>query len=176
MTALKRTSTAENWRAILPVRFTSSGLTSPSPSQELADLLAQRLLVHENRYSRELALDLVTSLGGSAISTPQASQLLKPVAARGLVDEWNQVRLAAILATRALLEPRLHLCSSEDLDLVLPSLCFNRFNVADGVRPVAQHAWTAVVKTKGAELLQARRAKLVDFYVNMSRSNMDGDR
>ena len=106
---------------------------------ELVDVLADQLLVHENRFTRELGFELCASLGATALDPASVNRLLA-LAAAGLADAWNQVRLSAIKTVRAMLAPRLARVAPEVLDAVLPALAFNRHNVADGAATISTAA------------------------------------
>lgn len=82
--------------------------------------------------------------------------------AKGLSDNWSQVRLSASVAARNFL---LSLPNDEArllfYPVLLPRMCLNRYYAADGVRIYSQETWRQVTGTAGKELVEQFIGKLV---------------
>ncbi|UYV78378.1 hypothetical protein LAZ67_16001125, partial [Cordylochernes scorpioides] len=156
---------------------------APWVSQQLLDVIF-RALGHTNRFVRETGFYVLGSLvacgldeaGAITSDSPfhaeklgiQVSQAL----AKGLGDNWSQVRLASSEVTRKFL---LSFPTDEQrvafYPILLPRMCLNRYYVADGVRIYSQDSWRSVARTQGKELVQRYIAQFVEYYVSQTKAN-----
>lgn len=134
---------------------------------------------HANRFVREAALKLLDAVASSAV---QADKLCKPVHPKkkllvtevlliavsslqnGLSDNWSQVRYAASLALRTLLQNTPKEDHYQFYEQLLPPMCLNRHYVAEGVKSYSQQTWRIVLEHDGREMLTKYLPSVVDFY------------
>jgi len=89
----------------------------------------------------------------------------------GLADNWSQVRLASLTATRAFL---LALSSAEQeqfFPLLLPRLCLNRYYLAEGVRLYSQRTWAELVGARGCKLVEQYLSQVVVYYIECTKAD-----
>ena len=106
--------------------------------------------------------------------------------ARGLEDNWSQVRYAAAVAARRFLLAHGNRTQSggEDgeandctgapasvLSLLLPRMCLNRYDVAEGVRLHAATSWREVCGMQGRRLVAEHVAEFVRYYVRAAEAD-----
>jgi hypothetical protein len=81
---------------------------------------------------------------------------------RGLADDWSPVRMEASAAARTFIESFKELCDSEVFTHnVLPPMCFNRYDNADGVRLYSQDTWKTLVGESGKARIEAAIESIV---------------
>eukprot|EP00010_Vexillifera_abyssalis_P001453 CAMPEP_0201560856 /NCGR_PEP_ID=MMETSP0173_2-20130828/78487_1 /ASSEMBLY_ACC=CAM_ASM_000268 /TAXON_ID=218659 /ORGANISM="Vexillifera sp., Strain DIVA3 564/2" /LENGTH=459 /DNA_ID=CAMNT_0047975319 /DNA_START=765 /DNA_END=2144 /DNA_ORIENTATION=- len=94
--------------------------------------------------------------------------------ARGLADNWSQVRFAASVATRTLFE---QLPDEKILHqrgyyaLLLPRMCLNRYYLAQGVRIYSIESWRRVVGQQGKTMLVRYIGEVVAYYAQSSKAD-----
>ncbi len=143
----------------------------PQMDEDIFDLLSLTL-DHMNRFVRETGFYLLSALiecgsaGGrenNKILTSRA--LIGDWLAKGLGDNWSQVRLAGSVATRKMLSIiRDYPESSDIFSLLVPPMCLNRYYLAEGVRLYSQESWrilSETVENGGGKLSR----KLVSEYI-----------
>ncbi|XP_065844840.1 uncharacterized protein [Oscarella lobularis] len=135
-------------------------------------------LVHTNRFVRETGFQLISSLVKSEETDSLRRSVMKyedrfcAALARGLADNWSQVRLAASVATRQFL-----LASTKEEELrkhfaqLLPRICLNRYYVAEGVRIYSQETWKLVARDRGRLLIEEHIDSTVDFYISQTTAD-----
>lgn len=136
-------------------------------SQELLDVMFSTLS-HENRFVRETGFNVLTCVvknGVISSDTEKKANYQEQISqnlAKGLADNWSQVRLASSRATRSFL---LTLCDVDSREIyfpvLLPRLCLNRYYIADGVRIYTQETWRIISQGQGKKLVE----KYIDFVV-----------
>jgi len=159
-------------------------------TKELIDLFDQ-VLAHENRFVREVGYQLVETLarvtfvkGGDKEDSvgfrEQVRVELYHSAAEGMCDKCAQVRFAALLAAKALLETRNSAWKEEALlveSVLAPVLCMNRHYSAEGLRVVAQDVWRATFPTDGPKVIARHSEGFINVYLaEMKTSKDDGAR
>ena len=105
-------------------------------------------LVHSNRFIREIGYQILADFTSFVDDERYVRQL-----ARGLSDNWSQVRMAASIAARQFLLTQVEKSGISDLvgKLLLCRVCLNRFYVAEGVRNYNQETWSKVISSLGLE-------------------------
>eukprot|EP00088_Acartia_fossae_P034486 TRINITY_DN3539_c0_g1_i5.p1 TRINITY_DN3539_c0_g1~~TRINITY_DN3539_c0_g1_i5.p1 ORF type:complete len:776 (-),score=143.13 TRINITY_DN3539_c0_g1_i5:435-2762(-) len=91
--------------------------------------------------------------------------------ARGLADNWSQVRLAALTATRAFLLALSPQDREQFFPQLLPRLCLNRYYLAEGVRLYSQRTWAEVMGMRGCKLVENYLQQVVDYYIECTRAD-----
>eukprot|EP00963_Diacronema_lutheri_P014078 scaffold2858_cov659-Pavlova_lutheri.AAC.49 len=139
--------------------------------EETLALLAKAML-HENRFVREAAHRVVAALceGSSEEDVYALGHAFASFLARGLGDNWSQVRYAASTATRAFL---LHVGGKkpEFFELLLPRMALNRHYVAEGVRNYSQETWEAVMGNHGREWMAKVFPHVAKYYVQQCKAD-----
>jgi hypothetical protein len=147
-----------------------------------------RCLQHRNRFVRESLLHLVCELirrcqdlldrcEGQVQDNRQlvraTALACAPLIARGLDDNWSQVRFAGMLAAHRLYlvfeQLPLQLRFSVDR-LLLPRLCLNRHYLAEGVREYARKTWLALFGAHGRELVATNLADVIPYVLKESQA------
>ncbi|GFR51159.1 hypothetical protein Agub_g13515, partial [Astrephomene gubernaculifera] len=136
--------------------------------------LLYRALHHPNRFVRETG-HLTMCTVCEALRGPELAAIAPEVAERladGMGDNWSQVRYAACVSTRALLE---WLGEGEErealMPVLLPPMCLNRYYVAEGVRLFAQETWRRVMGCGGRAAVARHAGAVVGHYVAQARAN-----
>lgn len=93
---------------------------------------------------------------------------LVPIIAKGLGDNWSQVRYAASQAVRSF-----YLIAKEDGDLrekfdpiLVPRMCLNRYYVAEGVKIFSNETWRMVHEDKGKFVVCKYAKEVCEFYIS----------
>jgi hypothetical protein len=120
-----------------------------------------------------------------------------PAVARGLADNWSQVRFSACVAARQFLVAYAglpHSDSDSDADAdsdsdsgdakkgsralreswecqLVPPLCLNRYYGAEGVRLYSQNTWVQVFGSRGRGLVERYMNNVVDFYTQCAAAD-----
>ncbi|CAH8456414.1 unnamed protein product [Schistosoma haematobium] len=131
---------------------------------------------HVNRFVRETGYDVLSTMishhlcyteseAKEATYINVATQL-----AKGLSDNWSQVRMAASRAVRTLFEvdPPSGYTRDDIYPILLPAMCLNRYYVAEGVRIYSQDTWCRVTQGEGRKLLGQYLVPAVDYYIQQS--------
>nr|XP_039248911.1 uncharacterized protein LOC120326658 [Styela clava] len=156
---------------------------NPYVTQDLLDLIFSAL-THENRFVRETGYYVCASLVNigqpdvNEESNPDHNSILKygeqfsTYLAKGLADNWSQVRLASSTAARHFL------MSIPDIDIrkkfyptLLPRLCLNRYYVADGVRIYSQETWRQLSEGKGREMVETYIDDVIEYYIKSTKAD-----
>ncbi|KAK4530008.1 hypothetical protein CCYA_CCYA03G0865 [Cyanidiococcus yangmingshanensis] len=149
---------------------------------------------HPNRFIRETQLDVLRRLielcvrlldrpEGQILENRQLVDAVvrasAPLIARGLDDNWSQVRYAGILTAqqlyRALIQTPLTYRIEVDR-VLLPRLCLNRHYLAEGVREHARKTWQSLFSANGRELVIVYLADMVPYFVTQSQADNHGVR
>ncbi|KAG2428503.1 hypothetical protein HXX76_011620 [Chlamydomonas incerta] len=145
----------------------------PLLDEPLRELL-YRALHHPNRFVRETGhftmCTVCEALRGPALGamSPRVAELLSD----GMGDNWSQVRYAACVSTRSLLEWLGEGPEREALmPVLLPPMCLNRYYVAEGVRRYAQETWRIVMGEGGRAAVARHIGPVVGHYTAQSRAN-----
>ncbi|EFJ51820.1 hypothetical protein VOLCADRAFT_120428 [Volvox carteri f. nagariensis] len=136
--------------------------------------LLYKALHHPNRFVRETG-HLTMCTVCEALRGPRLAAISGQVAERladGMGDNWSQVRYAACVSTRSLLE---WLEEGEErealMPVLLPPMCLNRYYVAEGVRLYAQETWRRVMGDGGRAAVARHINFVVAHYILQSRAN-----
>lgn len=139
--------------------------------EETLSLLAKAML-HENRFVREASHRVVAALcdGSRPEDVYALGDAFAPFLARGLGDNWSQVRFAASAATRAFL---MHVGDrkTEFFELLLPRMALNRHYVAEGVRNYSQETWEAVMENSGREWMAKVFPHVAKYYIQQCKAD-----
>jgi len=149
-------------------------------NQELLDLLFSAL-THTNRFVRETGFNVCSAIvvcGNNLDGTVNNNSVVKyghafaKYFAKGLADNWSQVRLASSVATRNFL---LSFSTIKDCEQyfpdLLPRLCLNRYYIAEGVRIYSQDTWRLVSKEQGKELVEKYISDVVKYYIEATQAD-----
>jgi hypothetical protein len=161
--------------------------------------LVYRALRHPNRFVREACQFIVGSIalsfgdddsdgdgggGGNELTVPLIMELASELA-RGLGDNWSQVRYAASVSTRKLV---IEACRDNAekrkvaLMALLPQMALNRYYVAEGVRLYSQETWRLATTTtttttdggnegEGRELMARCAPAVINYYILQSKAD-----
>ncbi|GLI70399.1 hypothetical protein VaNZ11_015182 [Volvox africanus] len=145
----------------------------PLLDEPLRELL-YKALHHPNRFVRETG-HLTMCTVCAALRGPRLAAIAGQVAERladGMGDNWSQVRYAACVSTRSLLE---WLGEGEErealMPVLLPPMCLNRYYVAEGVRLYAQETWLRVMGEGGRAAVARHIGPVVTHYTLQARAN-----
>eukprot|EP01059_Diplonema_ambulator_P000015 TRINITY_DN10005_c0_g1_i2.p1 TRINITY_DN10005_c0_g1~~TRINITY_DN10005_c0_g1_i2.p1 ORF type:complete len:457 (+),score=129.19 TRINITY_DN10005_c0_g1_i2:35-1372(+) len=117
------------------------------------------LSTHSNRFVREAAFGIIEIVINTNHVAEHPTTL--PSIAKGLTDNWSQVRYRATHAMKAYLT---HHKDPSTYPIVLPRLCLNRYYIAEGVRLETQRLWVAVCGTSGVQLVSENLEHFVKYY------------
>jgi len=172
---------SEGWRNLDTTLAACVHLMNACGERVMVDANTERLISftlrardHPNRFMRETSLKLLTSLIDSSFKSDELSltigkteELAPKVSesiAKGLEDNWSQVRYAASVCVRHLLEFSPVPVKERLYPLLIPRMCLNRHYVAEGVRLYSQETWRTVLGHRGRELLVENFAETVAYY------------
>lgn len=131
---------------------------------------------HPNRFVREAGLKLLTSATNASRSDGMNSKedgmrvltlivgICKPVIIEGLQDNWSQVRFAATMAVRSVLEGFPQEQRRNLYPGLLPRMCLNRHYVAEGVRNLSQKTWREIIALDGKAYLSMHLEETIEYY------------
>lgn len=134
-----------------------------------------RALDHENRFVRETGYNVFAEIFASKIrlsQNPVVSQISSEIAAyiaKGLADNWSQVRLASSRVARNFLVN--YEKSEEHFDRILPRICLNRYYIADGVRIYSQRSWQEICGDQGIKFVENHIEAVVKYYIQATQAN-----
>lgn len=142
--------------------------------QKLMQLML-KTLEHENRFVRETGFYVSAELfatpvriAENAIVTEMSNTVAQYIA-KGLADNWSQVRLASSKAARNFLvnseQPQKH------YDELVPRLCLNRYYIADGVRIYTQNTWKEIFGEAGKKVVEEHIDAIVKYYIHATQAN-----
>jgi HEAT repeat protein len=150
----------------------------PHITKDLLHLLYMALS-HANRFVREMgfkALAVISScipVASSSESVPQVVrdhwQSIANHIAKGLADNWSQVRMASSVAARNFLTNiKCAEVREAYLPALVPAMCLNRYYVAEGVRLYSQETWRLVMQDKGIQYVEKHIDSVVAYYISQS--------
>lgn len=169
----------EGWRTLetsmgaLEAMMQGCGATfSPRVDAEMLGLLAE-CARHTNRFVREYAFFAykdVFSVCDEEAFLSRVAPTTVAVIAKGVRDNWSQVRYAASVAARAFVEK-----SGEEKPRYYPDLlapmCLNRHYMAEGVRLYSQQTWREMCGSQGgARLLMEHFDAVIQEYGDAARA------
>eukprot|EP00737_Agarophyton_chilense_P001377 gb/GEZJ01001547.1/.p1 GENE.gb/GEZJ01001547.1/~~gb/GEZJ01001547.1/.p1 ORF type:complete len:689 (+),score=86.20 gb/GEZJ01001547.1/:158-2224(+) len=131
---------------------------------------------HPNRFVREAGLNVLKSLTAVASVAHErfVAELVErcaEVIAKGLQDNWSQVRFAASVATRTIMSS-LNVEERRKLyPVFLPRMCLNRHYVAEGVRNYSQYTWRYVIAEDGRLFLERYMDECISFYESQCQAD-----
>ena len=87
--------------------------------------------------------------------------------ARGLADNWSQVRYAASQALRSFytIVKDVETLKGKYDALLLPRMCLNRYYVAEGVKIYSNETWRMVHGTNGKKMVCKYVKEVCNFYI-----------
>lgn len=129
--------------------------------------------INKNRHIREQSFYVINSLltNNKIIKLNEINlELISKHLACGLSDNWSQVRLAASISTRNFC---LNYVINEEnenkkevyLKHLLPSMCLNRYYLAEGVQTYSQQSWTIIFQTNGRLYVEKYLSFVIDYYL-----------
>ncbi|CAH8468443.1 unnamed protein product [Schistosoma rodhaini] len=138
--------------------------------------LTFKAVQHVNRFVRETGYDVLSTMISRHLcyTEPEAKEPtyinVATQLAKGLSDNWSQVRMAASRAVRTLFEvdPPPGFTRDDIYPILLPAMCLNRYYVAEGVRIYSQDTWCRVTQGEGRKLLGQYLVPAVDYYIQQS--------
>lgn len=131
---------------------------------------------HENRFVREASLTVLTNVvmavkrAGFVDGGGLPKKIVQAVK-RGLDDNWSQVRYAASVAVRTMLESCVSTTKRDLYPILLPRMCLNRHYVAEGVRIYSQTTWRKVIGDDGRVYLVKLLPQVVAYYQSQCGAN-----
>ena len=141
----------------------------------------ERAIAHLNRFVREISYFVINAILETSIGIEQSEHLpqfnqfaqkLVPLVARGLSDNWSQVRYASSLCSRSFFlvikrcedqSPYDHFNSE-----LVPRMCLNRYYVAEGVRNYSIETWKQVFGDRGKQMVCDYAEPIAQFYISQS--------
>ncbi|XP_061173141.1 uncharacterized protein LOC133182346 [Saccostrea echinata] len=168
----------ETWMKCLQCVVDNCGhLFNNCVDQELLDLIFQAL-EHTNRFVRETGYYVCASLVSIGVKGKETLTLEEENAvyrhgeqfakymAKGLADNWSQVRLASSVATRKFLQSLpTEEAKAKFYPILIPRMCLNRYYVAEGVRIYSQDTWRMVTGGEGKHLVEKYIDHVVEYYI-----------
>jgi hypothetical protein len=129
--------------------------------------LDKRDVEHDNRFVREAALVLV-----DAVLTRDSTQLCAAadMIAAGLADNWSQVRYAAAIANRKMIQLHRDDMDEKMWDMILPPMCFNRYYLAEGLRNYSIETWKLTFGDTGKQQVVQRMDLVCKYYIEQVHS------
>eukprot|EP00954_Amorphochlora_amoebiformis_P020109 1336982-Amorphochlora_amoeboformis.AAC.1 len=130
--------------------------------------------MHTNRFVREITYHTTAAIAQNCdIKTLEnLANRTCTLLAKGLSDNWSQVRYASSIATRNLMVRAIKAGFAEKyLGILLPPMCINRYYVAQGVRIYSHETWRMVMGERGPELVAKYIDKVVKFYVSQAKAD-----
>jgi len=138
-------------------------------------LLLFKALEHENRFVRETGFNVFAELFVTKTrmsQNPILSEISSDIAvyiAKGLADNWSQVRLASSKVARNFLVN--FETAADHFASLLPRICLNRYYIADGVRIYSQNSWKEICGDQGKELVEEHIDAVVKYYIQTTQAN-----
>ncbi|KAK9841641.1 hypothetical protein WJX74_009256 [Apatococcus lobatus] len=160
-----------SFKAMLQIMENSGSQLDSSVDAPLIQLVLKSLH-HPNRFVRETCYHITALICNLLSGSPlRAHALLVAQHLRdGLSENWSQVRFAACVATRAFMQG----CEGfrEDFyPLLLPHMCLNRYDVAEGVRTYSQATWVAILGQNGRSWIGQCFPQVLDHYTSQAKTN-----
>jgi hypothetical protein len=149
-------------------------------TEDLMEYTCRGASEHVNRHVREASFGLIASVIGAAGSLqgegaiPMGGKLkaeFSRVIGTGLADNWSQVRFAASVANRALLDALPEEGRDELYPLLLPRMCLNRYYLAEGVKLYSQENWKRFLGANGAEAVARHCGAVAEYYAFTSAAD-----
>ncbi|KAK9823094.1 hypothetical protein WJX72_000228 [[Myrmecia] bisecta] len=160
-----------SYRALQQVMEGCGPAFKPHVILELRSLL-YRSLLHPNRFVRETGYHILASVC-RLCKGDELHAFGQEVANRlqdGLSENWSQVRYAACVATRAFMEAAEGF-REEYFPIILPHMCLNRYDVAEGVRSYSQDTWRLIMGQEGRHWVARCAPQVVAYYTLQSKTN-----
>lgn len=137
------------------------------------------LLVHPNRFVRETGFSICKAVIDIADEDTMSriSLSMGQAISNGLLDQWGHVELSAARACRSFvlkLKTMKEDSISNILPHILPTMCFMRYHIADGLRNFCIETWRQFVEDKGKTLLVKYLPDTIDLYMSLSSSDNAG--
>ena len=148
--------------------------------EEVMSVLRHCAMTHVNRHVRAAGLQLfeIVCVVAAAVEGPSKTTLKHGTLLRETVlavlettlsDNWSQVRMAASVLARTLL------CAIKDdrtslllaMPNLVPSLCLNRFYLAEGVKLYSQDTWKMILGDEGMDQVAANAGRVMRHYGKM---------
>ncbi|XP_037085258.1 uncharacterized protein LOC119105821 isoform X2 [Pollicipes pollicipes] len=146
-------------------------------TQDLLDLVLPTLS-HRNRFVREAGYGCIAAFLPPENPGPENDRdscgayafgdQLSAAVARGLDDNWSQVRMAASVAARRFLCGLTPEERERHLPSLLPRICLSRYYVAEGVKIYNQRTWEMIAGLRGKDLVQKYINDVVAYYLSAS--------
>eukprot|EP00611_Tribonema_gayanum_P012896 TRINITY_DN2359_c0_g1_i3.p1 TRINITY_DN2359_c0_g1~~TRINITY_DN2359_c0_g1_i3.p1 ORF type:complete len:680 (+),score=236.19 TRINITY_DN2359_c0_g1_i3:112-2151(+) len=150
-------------------------------TDKVIDYTCRGATEHVNRHVREASFRLIAAIieaceSVEGCTAPAQGPLLTsrfvPAIAKGMQDNWSQVRFAASVANRALLGALPNAEAREaHFDLLLPRMCLNRYYMAEGVKLYSQETWRRYLDGEGRTMVAKHAPAVVAYYVAMTDAN-----
>lgn len=120
---------------------------------------------HFNRFVREIAhytLGECYSVLSQNFLCSLASTTIQ-LTAKGLSDNWSQVRLSASVAARKFIV-KMGSRIEDYNPILIPRICLNRYYAAEGVKLYNQETWKLLVGDYGKQKVTEHAFAIVEFY------------
>lgn len=134
-------------------------------------------LDHSNRFVRESVFVCLSAFllksdqtqdsdEACRVDLSRYSNQISDAIARGMDDNWSQVRMSASVACRRLLCYRhRELNPTVFHSALIPRVCLNRYYVAEGVKNYNQQTWEIISENRGRELVRQNLDEIVKHYL-----------
>ena len=146
----------------------------------------ERAIAHLNRFVREISYFVINAIFEASVGvdkTPNYGRFedfadkLVPLVAKGLSDNWSQVRYASSLCCRSFYlvakgcqEQNLAIFEKYNAELV-PRMCLNRYYVAEGVRRYSIETWKQVFGEQGKQVVVKYATAVCQYYISQSQAD-----
>lgn len=140
---------------------------------ELIDLVIVQTTKHINRHVRAAGFDTCTALCQIAPESflnqsVDVCDAFSAAIAKGLQDNWSQVRFAASVSVRTFLTKLSPEKRTKYFQLLVPRMCLNRYYLAEGVKLYSQDTWKTVMGDTGRDVVASIASDMADYYVHVS--------
>ena len=128
--------------------------------------MVEKSIAHLNRFVREISYFVINAIFETSVGIETSEHLprfnafceqLVPLVAKGLGDNWSQVRYASSLCSRSFYLA-IKNCEGQDAytkyqEALVPRMCLNRYYVAEGVRNYSIETWRQVFGDAGKAIV-----------------------
>ncbi|GMH32577.1 hypothetical protein BSKO_00411 [Bryopsis sp. KO-2023] len=161
-----------SFRALTKIMEGCGAAFRPHLDEDLINLVFEGTL-HLNRFVREISyfgIGMVcTLLGTDGVKDVGSEVAIK--LAKGLADDWSQVRYVASKSTRIFMGLIAEDTREELYPHILPQMCLNRYYVAEGVKLFSQETWQIVLGQEGRMWVGKLAPYFIEFYTRQCAAN-----
>lgn len=139
----------------------------------------EKSIAHLNRFVREISYFVINAILETSVGIETTEYLprfnafaekLVPLIAKGLGDNWSQVRYASSLCARSFFMVIKNCERQEDYhqfnQALIPRMCLNRYYVAEGVRNYSIETWRQVFGDRGKQVVCEMADSIAEYYIS----------